>query len=278
MTNHGEPRSGGWAPQWLPSGTSLASWAALTLVVAMGVSPGTWARAQRPTAVIVADTGVPQIAFAVAEVRAALESRGFAASMADPSALATVSAPIQIVLTTSAASAAGRPAVSGLEPQGYAIRRVTGGGRTRVWAIGHDAAGAMYAGLEIAEDIRIGGNLTSMVDRQVNPPSSGAASSSTSRSTRARRAIRTTRLRRRPTSPRCGAWTSGRRSSTTWRAIASTCCRSGASVRFPRSSKFPSTQTSRSQTSRRRRGRSGTRRSRGATCSTRHGRSRQSRR
>ena len=54
-------------------------------------------------------------------------------------------------------------------PQGYAIRRVTNGGTTRWWAIGHDSAGAMYAALELAEAARADGHLDNVVDRQVNP-------------------------------------------------------------------------------------------------------------
>jgi hypothetical protein len=46
---------------------------------------------------------------------------------------------------------------------------VANGPVTRWWAIGADAAGAMYAGLELAEDVRIAGDLSKTVDRDVAP-------------------------------------------------------------------------------------------------------------
>ena len=86
-----------------------------------------------------------------------------------PAQLAREAAPNVVVVTTEAAKLPGQPGVSGLEPQGYAIRRVTSGGTTRWWAIGHDPAGAMYAALELAEAARNDGHLDNVVDRQVNP-------------------------------------------------------------------------------------------------------------
>ena len=86
-----------------------------------------------------------------------------------PAALGRTAAPNVAIVTTEAGRLAGQPVVTGLTAQGYAIRRVTTGGSTRWWAIGHDSAGAMYAALELAEAARIDGHLDGVRDRQVNP-------------------------------------------------------------------------------------------------------------
>lgn len=145
----------------------------ITLVVrAVGValvllSIGRPALAQ-PAVAIVHDQALPAAAFAAEDVRRAFAANGFRATDAAPSELAAQASPVQVVIATIASPLPGQPAVSGLAPQGYAIRRVTRGAVSQWWAIGHDAAGAMYGGLELAEAIRIG-RLEDTGDRQVAP-------------------------------------------------------------------------------------------------------------
>jgi hypothetical protein len=120
-------------------------------------------------AVVVSDAAHPPIQFAAAEVRAALNARGFTTTTADAGAVADQTAALQVVITTVAAALPGQPSVQGVGPQGFAMRRTADGGRSRWWVIGGGAPGAMYGGLELAETIRISGHLTAVEDRVVNP-------------------------------------------------------------------------------------------------------------
>src|SRR6185503_401121 len=106
--------------------------------------------------------------FAATDVRAALERQGYQVAVIAPPALTANTTPLQVVLTTTESRVAEQPSAIGLEPQGYALRRTSGGTVTRWWAIGRDAPGAMYAGLELAEEIRLNGSLAQTVERQVN--------------------------------------------------------------------------------------------------------------
>jgi len=125
--------------------------------------------AAQTNTVVVFDGAIPAIRFAAGDVQAALRAKGVAVHTVAPDRLSTQSARAQIVITTADTSLAGQPSVSGLTTQGYAIRKVTAGTSSRWWAIGADAAGAMYGGLELAEAIRIDGSLSGVGDRQVNP-------------------------------------------------------------------------------------------------------------
>ncbi len=147
-----------------------ASVYALVVIAAAGAW-GTAAHvaAQPPQAVIVYDAAVKPIAFAAADLEAALEQKGFAVSVAAPDALSRQTTPVQIVIGTRAAAPVGAPSVPAATSQAYGIRRSSAGPATRWWAIGADAAGAMYAGLELAEDVRIAGDLSKTVDRDVTP-------------------------------------------------------------------------------------------------------------
>lgn len=126
------------------------------------------ARAQ-PTAVIVSDPGVAAIAFAAAELESAMKQRGFAVVRSAPGASGPDTAPLQVILATAGAPVAGQPAIAGLGAQGYAIRKVTSGRASRWWAIGADAPGAMYAGLELAETIQLTGSLEGAAGRAITP-------------------------------------------------------------------------------------------------------------
>ena len=120
-------------------------------------------------AVIVCDSGVPSVRFAAADLTAALGDKGFVVSTAAPGSAPTQTAPVQIVITTTATAWSGQPPVTGLTAQGYAIRRIARGRTSQWWAIGADARGAMYAGLDLAEAARLAGGLQAVADRTVNP-------------------------------------------------------------------------------------------------------------
>jgi len=122
--------------------------------------------------VIVRDRATPAVAFAAREIEAAFKRRGAATTIVEPAVLAQQRAAVQIVLTTVDAKLAAQPAIAGLRPQGYAIRKTTVDGGQRWWAIGGDAAGAMYAGLDLAEAIDIAGgpgSIDAIADRQIAP-------------------------------------------------------------------------------------------------------------
>jgi len=144
---------------------ALARLAGLTLTVALTASA---AQAQ-PRTVIAVDPGDKVAAFGAADLSDAIARWRAPVTVVAPAQAADEAAPNVVVVTTETARLPGQPGVSGLEPQGYAIRRVAAGGSTRWWAIGHDSAGAMYAALELAEAVRLDGHLDRVVDRQVNP-------------------------------------------------------------------------------------------------------------
>jgi len=144
---------------------ALARLAGLTLTVALTASA---AQAQ-PRTVIAVDPGDKVAAFGAADLSDAIARWRAPVTVVAPAQAADEAAPNVVVVTTERARLPGQPGVSGLEPQGYAIRRVAAGGSTRWWAIGHDSAGAMYAALELAEAVRLDGHLDRVVDRQVNP-------------------------------------------------------------------------------------------------------------
>jgi hypothetical protein len=131
-------------------------------------------------AAIVRDKAVPAVVFAATEIEAAMKTRGIAATQAEPAALARQRAGLQVVITTVDAKLAGQPVVTGLTPQGYALRppsrtpasaSASEGKQSvsRWWVIGADAVGAMYGGLELAEAIEIAGNLDAVTERETAP-------------------------------------------------------------------------------------------------------------
>jgi hypothetical protein len=126
----------------MPTGGTLRGIATALTVLLLGTA------AEARTGVVVAfDAGVPAIRFAASDLVEALKGRGFDAGTVAPGELAGHPAPLQIVITTVAAPLPGMPAVHGLGSQAFALHR-TSDAKTkgsRWWAIGGDAAGAMYA-------------------------------------------------------------------------------------------------------------------------------------
>jgi hypothetical protein len=124
----------------------------------------------QPRTVIVVDPADKPAAFGALHLHDAIRRWLKPVTTVAPGALAAQNAPNVVIVTTEAAKLPGQPVTTGLTAQGYAIRRVAAGAGMRWWAIGHDAAGAMYAALELAESAQIdGGQLRYVFDRQVNP-------------------------------------------------------------------------------------------------------------
>ncbi|MEO5823032.1 MAG: carbohydrate-binding family 6 protein [Vicinamibacteraceae bacterium] len=144
------------------------AFARLSGLVTMLALTASLAQAQ-PRTVIAVDPADKAAAFGAGELSGAIASWRVPVTVVAPPQLAKESAPNVVVITTEAGKLAGQPVVTGLAAQGFAIRRIAAGGTTRWWAIGHDAAGAMYAALELAEAARIDGHLGNVVERQVNP-------------------------------------------------------------------------------------------------------------
>jgi len=109
------------------------------------------------------NSSIAQIKFAAGDVKAALESKGFTVEMNPLSSLKLGYAKKKVVITLASdtevtkllATQGGTiPAILG--EQAYGIR-TTSSPQKSYWVIGSDINGAMYGGLEIAENIRFNG-------------------------------------------------------------------------------------------------------------------------
>lgn len=107
-----------------------------------------------------ADMDVPAIAFAVGDIQQVLAKRGDKGRILPLSQLSESMAPIQIVVGLAndktllkRLEAAGGRSPGELSPEGYVLRLTRQAEQLAVWALGADAAGAMYAGLVVAETI-----------------------------------------------------------------------------------------------------------------------------
>lgn len=110
------------------------------------------------------DRGVPQAVFAASEIRKAYAGRSLIES--DLNRLSADSSQLQIVVASG--SIPGLTPPKSLGPQSYAIRRQARNGRTLIAALGADATGAMYGGLDIAEAVRLD-SLDSLTDSEHSP-------------------------------------------------------------------------------------------------------------
>ena len=113
---------------------------------------------------VLVDRNSPEAVFASGEIQKALQARGHRVKQAGLSQLGRLTDGIRICLCLrSHADVAGRMRAQGATPdeklagEGYSIRTTAGASRTTHWAIGADAAGVMYGGLELAEVIRLNG-------------------------------------------------------------------------------------------------------------------------
>lgn len=109
------------------------------------------------------DSSIPQVAFAAGDIKAALQKRNHEVEVRELNGLNASSNGKRIVLgvlgdqrISKPFTSAVNPPVADLPPQGYAIRTTTEPTST-FWAIGGDANGAMYGGLQIAESITLNG-------------------------------------------------------------------------------------------------------------------------
>jgi len=106
------------------------------------------------------DAATPQVAFAAGDIKAALEKQKHTVQTSDLGALATAGSGRKIVLALAAdqavasqlAAQGGKPA-NPLGEQAYALR-TTSRPDLSYWVLGGDANGAMYGGLQMAENIR----------------------------------------------------------------------------------------------------------------------------
>ena len=109
------------------------------------------------------DSNVPQINFAAGDVKNALESKGFKVEMLPLSSLKSDYAKKKIVIAlalnadvTKLLKNEGGNIPTGLDEQAYGIR-TTSSPQKSYWVLGGDINGAMYGGLEIAENIKFNG-------------------------------------------------------------------------------------------------------------------------
>lgn len=120
------------------------------------------------------DTTVAQIKFAGGDVKTALEAKGHTVQMFGLNSLSSPYANKKVVISvagnstvTSALTSQGGSAPGSLTEQAYALR-TTSQGQTSFWAIGGDVNGAMYGGLQIAENITLN-NLTGNYNSEEKP-------------------------------------------------------------------------------------------------------------
>jgi len=120
------------------------------------------------------DPAIPQIAFAAGDVKAALEKRKHTVQTHDLAALAKAGSGMNIVLAlatdktvASVLSAQGGKPVASLGAQAYALRTTTKPDLS-YWVLGGDAVGAMYGGLQLAENLQFH-DLARTYDEQESP-------------------------------------------------------------------------------------------------------------
>ncbi len=120
------------------------------------------------------DPAVEQIKFAAGDVKAALEKNEYTVEMLPLTALKASYANKKVVIALASNTAVnavfasqGGSIVTGLGEQAYGLR-TTETPQKSFWALGGDANGAMYGGLQIAENIRITG-LTGTYNNEESP-------------------------------------------------------------------------------------------------------------
>ncbi|MHC4680979.1 MAG: carbohydrate-binding protein [Planctomycetota bacterium] len=124
---------------------------------------------------ILFDGKSPQSRFACGEIQSALRAKGFVPRQSDLTGLDQITDGVYIVLALrSNTDAVRKMQLEGAKPtgtlrsEGYSLRTTSQAGRTASWAVGADAAGVMYGGLELAEVIRLKG-LQGITDVDHNP-------------------------------------------------------------------------------------------------------------
>ena len=123
---------------------------------------------------VFSDNSIPQLKFAAGDVKTALESKGFKVEMLELSKLKSGYSNKKIVIAlasnseiTKLLTAEGVSIPNNLGEQAYGIR-TTSLPQKSYWVIGGDGNGAMYGGLEIAENIKFNG-FTETYNSQQSP-------------------------------------------------------------------------------------------------------------
>ncbi|MFC1761450.1 hypothetical protein ACFL6U_05155 [Planctomycetota bacterium] len=120
------------------------------------------------------DSKVSQASFAASDIQTALESKGFSVDMQPLVSLNSSYAKKKVVISlannsavTALLSAQGGTAPAGLGEQAYALR-TTSTPQTSYWVLGGDVNGAMYGGLQVAENIKFN-NFAGTYNSQESP-------------------------------------------------------------------------------------------------------------
>jgi len=121
------------------------------------------------------DDNMPQAAFAIKDIQAALKTRGHNVRQLRLTQLSQVADGVRIVLSLTsnedivrALKSEGAKLPGILKSEGYGIRTSSKAERSTYWVVGADAGGVMYGGLELAEVIRVYG-LEGIKDIDQNP-------------------------------------------------------------------------------------------------------------
>ncbi|MEX2428823.1 MAG: hypothetical protein WD577_11305 [Bacteroidales bacterium] len=120
------------------------------------------------------DSTVEQIEFAAGDVKAALESKSLTVEMRSIDQLNAAYANKKVIIALATdtrvkemLTSHGVTATTGLGKQAYALRTTTQG-QSSYWALGGDNTGAMYGGLQLAENFKING-FTGTYNEQESP-------------------------------------------------------------------------------------------------------------
>jgi len=123
---------------------------------------------------IFSDTSISQIKFATGDVKTALESKGFTVEMFELSKLKSGYPNKKVVIALDSDimikqlfTAAGGTTPTGIEEQAYALQ-TTNQKHSSYWVFGGDVNGAMYGGLQLAENITFDG-LSGTYNENVSP-------------------------------------------------------------------------------------------------------------
>lgn len=127
------------------------------------------------TVTIYSPADIPEIQFAIGDLKKAIKREGSSCQLKPFLALADKKEGIQLVLGTlkneklqKKLNAAGGKVPDEIDAEGFTIQITRNDNLETIWAIGADATGAMYAGLDLAETIAMDGIL-GIQEKNCNP-------------------------------------------------------------------------------------------------------------